>query len=1006
MGLSAMIPRQLTLRNFLSYQAATLDFRGLHVACVSGPNGSGKSSLLEAIAWAVWGQGRAATEDAVIHQGALEAQVDFVFEQQQQVYRILRTRYRAQGGDLEFQIQMEQGFRPLTQRTMRATQQAIINVLKLDYETFVNSAYLRQGQADAFMVKRPSERKQILADLLKLCQYDGLAERAKERSRQAKLEGAVLAQTLQAAEAQLAQHSAIAQAAAEIETALQSLEQQQQQDQSALDRARQQQHHRHKQQQALTLLQQQAQHLTEQQVQLELALTPLTQRATQLSDLLQNASAIDAGWQQLQALQAEEEQLAAQSLQVQQLQTQHRSLAQQHQAALAELHQRQQQTQSDLAHLAQQHQELTPILQKQDTVTVAIERLQLAREQLRQLDHLQAQVSPLLKQRQDLQQQLEREQAQLVTRLEMVSQSQAQLQQQQCQSPSLHQAVLTVGQTLEQLAARRRYQTQVQEKGLERRRFMDQLQAQQRACEVQLAKLAQTTELLSQPSALCPLCDRPLEGQHREMSLTQHRQEQEELQQEIWGIREQLAVSEREIQVLREEYRDLEVELANYDRVLERRGKLQAQISSGQALQQQLLQLTQEQAHLERCLAEQAYGVEIRHTLRALDQQLAELAYDERDHALAKGRVEQLRWAEIKQAEIKQAQRRQARLLAQQPEWEQALTEIALALRTLEGSETAQQLRTLATQIETIGYRPEHHQQVRVALRAAQDWALKYSALATARQTYPQLQQQIAAAQGQLTALAAEHREIAQAITAQTEQLAKMSDPAEAITQLAVQLQQRQQQRESYLAQSGALQQQLTALGQLQTQVEAQQQAHHHAQRHQQVYQELATAFGRNGLQALLIENALPQLETEANQLLSRLSAHQLQVQFVTQRVGRNRHKLIDTLDILIADAQGTRPYETYSGGEAFRVNFSIRIALARLLAQRAGTPLQLLIIDEGFGTQDQEGCDRLIGAINAIASDFSCVLAVTHVPHFREAFQTRIDVLKTLEGSQICLST
>jgi len=54
---------------------------------------------------------------------------------------------------------------------------------------------------------------------------------------------------------------------------------------------------------------------------------------------------------------------------------------------------------------------------------------------------------------------------------------------------------------------------------------------------------------------------------------------------------------------------------------------------------------------------------------------------------------------------------------------------------------------------------------------------------------------------------------------------------------------------------------------------------------------------------------------------------------------------------------------------------------LARLLAQRAGAALQLLIVDEGFGTQDQEGCDRLIAAINAIATDFACILTVTTCP-------------------------
>jgi len=61
-------------------------------------------------------------------------------------------------------------------------------------------------------------------------------------------------------------------------------------------------------------------------------------------------------------------------------------------------------------------------------------------------------------------------------------------------------------------------------------------------------------------------------------------------------------------------------------------------------------------------------------------------------------------------------------------------------------------------------------------------------------------------------------------------------------------------------------------------------------------------------------------------------------------------------------------------------INFAI-LALARLLAQRAGAALQLLIVDEGFGTQDQEGCDRLIAAINAIATDFACILTVTTCP-------------------------
>jgi len=79
-------------------------------------------------------------------------------------------------------------------------------------------------------------------------------------------------------------------------------------------------------------------------------------------------------------------------------------------------------------------------------------------------------------------------------------------------------------------------------------------------------------------------------------------------------------------------------------------------------------------------------------------------------------------------------------------------------------------------------------------------------------------------------------------------------------------------------------------------------------------------------------------------------------------------------------------------------------LALAKLLTQRSGAALQMLIVDEGFGTQDAEGCDRLIAAINAIAPDFACILTVTHMPHLKEAFQARIEVRKNQQGSQISL--
>ncbi len=164
----------------------------------------------------------------------------------------------------------------------------------------------------------------------------------------------------------------------------------------------------------------------------------------------------------------------------------------------------------------------------------------------------------------------------------------------------------------------------------------------------------------------------------------------------------------------------------------------------------------------------------------------------------------------------------------------------------------------------------------------------------------------------------------------------------------------------------------------------------------------LERAFGRNGVQALLVEQALPIIEDRANDLLNRLTGGEMRVSFSTQRQLKSRDALAETLDIHIRDTVGERPYEMYSGGEAFRVNFAIRIALSRLLAQRAGARLQTLVVDEGFGSQDPEGRQRLIEAINMIQTDFAKVLVITHIDELKDAFPVRIEVTKGAEGSQI----
>jgi exonuclease SbcC len=167
-------------------------------------------------------------------------------------------------------------------------------------------------------------------------------------------------------------------------------------------------------------------------------------------------------------------------------------------------------------------------------------------------------------------------------------------------------------------------------------------------------------------------------------------------------------------------------------------------------------------------------------------------------------------------------------------------------------------------------------------------------------------------------------------------------------------------------------------------------------------YRQLERAFGKDGVPALLIEQALPQIEAKANDILDRLSGGHMTVRFVTQREMKTRDELKETLEIQISDSAGTRDYEMFSGGEAFRVNFAIRLALSEVLAQRAGARLQTLVIDEGFGSQDAEGRQRLVEAINLVRPDFAKILVITHIEELKDAFPTRVEVEKTERGSMV----
>lgn len=160
----------------------------------------------------------------------------------------------------------------------------------------------------------------------------------------------------------------------------------------------------------------------------------------------------------------------------------------------------------------------------------------------------------------------------------------------------------------------------------------------------------------------------------------------------------------------------------------------------------------------------------------------------------------------------------------------------------------------------------------------------------------------------------------------------------------------------------------------------------------------LVDAFGRDGVPRMLLERALPAIENQANFLLQDLDTN-LRVSFRTEREKKSGGRT-STFDIQVRAGSSVMPYQALSGGQKFRVTLAVRLALSQYLSARSGQPVETLIIDEGFGTLDEEGRLSAQRAIAKASEDFALVLVITHIAEFRDAFPQKIDVERTIEGS------
>ena len=852
-----MIPVKLALKNFLSYgeDVPPLDFTQFHIACLSGNNGQGKSALLDAMTWAVWGEGRKASQEkkadnSLLRIGQKDMQVEFVFDLEGDRYRIIRN-YSLTGkssrSGLEFQVfnQEDNEYISLTGPSIRKTQEKITKILRIDYQTFINSAFILQGRIDEFSRKSARERKEILSEILGLSRYDELANLAKSHLREVN-------NIIMTKESRL---EYIYQETANLDYYKEKIKELSESYKEISRKVKTEEAKVGKLKEDINILK----HKSEQCAELEGRIEQYRQ------EIVRGQKQIELRKKEIVGCQ---------------------KIISQKGKVLSDF--------KDYQKFNAENNEFSRKLQK----IRKIEEEKVLTE--RRIENGRADLEVEVRNKKDRYQDLK-------IRAEQDIKNKAK--------------VLELEKKMKEIKSLEGQSEEIRQNGSELKVEINSIKGQIERLEKENKDNQEKLRLLREnPEGECPLCETKLNADrktkiedniNKEISLNLHK---------IEKLKKESEESSKQKDGLAEKWKEVNQELKDKDVWQQKLSKAHFEYKESTQAGKLIIGLQEEIKKLEKTICEKNYASEEQKRLKEIEEQIKNIGYDEVRHRKLNRKIEDLRNAPLEKAKLEEAEKKI-------DSFRDGLSELK-----------------------------EDHRQKELNL---EDLEKKKEKVRIELKELPSLKEKLA----------------------QEEEV----------------LNSEQTLRDKILEERGGYQSkfdQCLKLGKEKKEIGKELEK---SKKEGNIYEKLIVAFGKNGIQALIIENALPEIEEEANELLAKLTNNSTQISIESLRDLKSGG-IKETLDIKISDELGIRDYELYSGGEAFRIDFSLRIALSKLLTRRAGTKLRTLVMDEGFGTQDEEGIDNLVQAIQSISEDFDKILVITHLESLKDAFPVKIEVTKLPE--------
>jgi DNA repair exonuclease SbcCD ATPase subunit len=166
------------------------------------------------------------------------------------------------------------------------------------------------------------------------------------------------------------------------------------------------------------------------------------------------------------------------------------------------------------------------------------------------------------------------------------------------------------------------------------------------------------------------------------------------------------------------------------------------------------------------------------------------------------------------------------------------------------------------------------------------------------------------------------------------------------------------------------------------------------------LYGRLADLLGRNGLQAVLMDDAMGGIGQLANETLNRVSGGQLQLSLERETTSRGEEIRIHAIDYGSSDDPLDVAF--LSGSQKFRVAVALAAGIGQYSA--GAERIRALIIDEGFGSLDDQGRQQMVDELRSLSGALDRVIVVSHQEDFRDRalFPTGYVLRKTAQMTEV----